>query len=272
MPSAEELHAARHDTEDDTPAGRAVVCRRVNANARAAARAHIVALALVRIGDARGAVLRRTRIADTFREQESCGVGRVFGLSRIAIVGTQRRAVEQRPETAAFLGHPSGLTSQRASRVAGMPPKKKNAEPPTTEAGDDGDVATSETPLKKKTKKTKVELPEIIPQDPAPRQPIPGGTKTFKAISWNVAGLRALIEKQPEMFRKIVDAEQPDVIALQEHKLQDAHVEDLTKKLKALLPEYPTVTFACSTVKKGYSGVAVLCKARIVDCGDEVTR
>ena len=153
-----------------------------------------------------------------------------------------------------------------------MPPKKKNAEPPTTEAGDDGDVATSETPLKKKTKKTKVELPEIIPQDPAPRQPIPGGTKTFKAISWNVAGLRALIEKQPEMFRKIVDAEQPDVIALQEHKLQDAHVEDLTKKLKALLPEYPTVTFACSTVKKGYSGVAVLCKARLVDGGDEDTR
>ena len=78
LPSAEERHAARHDTEDDTPAGRAVVCRRVDANARAAARAHIVALALVRIGDARGAVLRRTRIADTFREQESCGVGRAF--------------------------------------------------------------------------------------------------------------------------------------------------------------------------------------------------
>ena len=142
-----------------------------------------------------------------------------------------------------------------------MPPKKKNAEPPTPEAGDDGNVAKS--PAKKKTKTAKVELPEIIPQDPAPRQPIPGGTKTFKAISWNVAGLRALMEKQPEMFRRIVDAEQPDVIALQEHKLQDAHVEDLTAKLTALLPEYPTVRFACSAVKKGYSGVAVLCKARL---------
>ena len=142
-----------------------------------------------------------------------------------------------------------------------MPPKKKNAEPPTPEAGDDGNVAKS--PAKKKTKTAKVELPEIIPQDPAPRQPIPGGTKTFKAISWNVAGLRALMEKQPEMFRRIVDAEQPDVIALQEHKLQDVHVEDLTAKLTALLPEYPTVRFACSAVKKGYSGVAVLCKARL---------
>ena len=142
-----------------------------------------------------------------------------------------------------------------------MPPKKKNAEPPTPEAGDDENVAKS--PAKKKTKTAKVELPEIIPQDPAPRQPIPGGTKTFKAISWNVAGLRALMEKQPEMFRRIVDAEQPDVIALQEHKLQDVHVEDLTAKLTALLPEYPTVRFACSAVKKGYSGVAVLCKARL---------
>ena len=141
-----------------------------------------------------------------------------------------------------------------------MPPKKKNAEPPTPEAGDDGNVAKS--PAKKKTKTAKVELPEIIPQDPAPRQPIPGGTKTFKAISWNVAGLRALMEKQPEMFRRIVDAEQPDVIALQEHKLQDVHVEDLTAKLTALLPEYP-IRFACSAVKKGYSGVAVLCKARL---------
>jgi hypothetical protein len=80
LPSAEELHAARHDTEDDTPAGRAVVCRRVDANARAAARAHIVALALVRIGDARGAVLRRTRIADTFGDRKVVEVGARFRL------------------------------------------------------------------------------------------------------------------------------------------------------------------------------------------------
>ena len=148
-----------------------------------------------------------------------------------------------------------------------MPPKKKNAEPPTTEVGEDDDAAKS--PAKKKTKTAKVELPEIIPQDPAPRQPIPGGTKTFKAISWNVAGLRALMEKQPEMFRRIVDAEQPDVIALQEHKLQETHVADLTAKLRALLPEYPTVVFACSSVKKGYSGVAVLCKARLPRTSDD---
>lgn len=61
LQSAEELHEARHDTEDAVPEGRAVVCRRLDANACAAARAHIVALALVRIRDARGAVPQRKR-------------------------------------------------------------------------------------------------------------------------------------------------------------------------------------------------------------------
>ena len=77
LPSAEELHAARHDTEDDTPAGRAVVCRRVDANARAAARAHIVALALVRIGDARGAVCGE-RVSPTLLGTGKLWSGRVF--------------------------------------------------------------------------------------------------------------------------------------------------------------------------------------------------
>ncbi|EEH53176.1 uncharacterized protein MICPUCDRAFT_5836, partial [Micromonas pusilla CCMP1545] len=86
----------------------------------------------------------------------------------------------------------------------------------------------------------------------------PDGRATFKALAWNVAGLRALMEKNPGTLRAIVDAERPDVLCLQEHKLQDVHVSDLTTKLKTLLPEYPTVRFAVSTKKKGYSGVALL--------------
>ena len=34
-----------------------------------------------------------------------------------------------------------------------------------------------------------------------------------------------------------------------------------------LLPEYPTIKFAVSTAKKGYSGVCVLAKARLPDSG-----
>ena len=69
------------------------------------------------------------------------------------------------------------------------------------------------------------------------------------------------MEKKPETLRAVVDAESPDVIALNEHKLQESHVADMTAKLRELLPEYPTARFAVSTAKKGYSGVAVLARA-----------
>ena len=71
------------------------------------------------------------------------------------------------------------------------------------------------------------------------------------------------MEKKPETLRAVVDAESPDVIALNEHKLQESHVVDLTAKLRELLPEYPTARFAVSTAKKGYSGVAVLARAAL---------
>ena len=140
-----------------------------------------------------------------------------------------------------------------------MPPKRDPTPEDGTRAGD-----ADPAPPAKKPKKEKVVIPDNIPQDPAPRQPPPpAGTTPFKCVCWNVAGLRALMEKKPETLRAIVDAESPDVIALNEHKLQESHVADLTAKLRELLPEYPTARFAVSTAKKGYSGVAVLARATL---------
>ena len=140
-----------------------------------------------------------------------------------------------------------------------MPPKRDFTSEDGTPAGDADPV-----PPAKKPKKEKVVVPDNIPQDPAPRQPPPpAGTTPFKCVCWNVAGLRALMEKKPETLRAVVDAESPDVIALNEHKLQESHVVDLTAKLRELLPEYPTARFAVSTAKKGYSGVAVLARAAL---------
>jgi hypothetical protein len=102
----------------------------------------------------------------------------------------------------------------------------KNKTPPANEAGHGSEKSE---PKKPKTQKT--ERPAIIPKDPAPRQLPPPGTKTFKAVSWNVAGLRSLMDKNPGLLRKIVDEEQPDVFSLQEHKLQEQHVAELTEKL-----------------------------------------
>ena len=92
---------------------------------------------------------------------------------------------------------------------------------------------------KKPAKKPKVELPDIIPQSDAPRAEPPGtappGAKRFKCVCWNVAGLRALLDKNPQTLRRIADVEAPDVICLQEHKLQDVHVSSVVERLKTML-------------------------------------
>ena len=50
-----------------------------------------------------------------------------------------------------------------------------------------------------------------------------------------------------------------------EHKLNPENVEEATRQLKALLPEFTMVKFACSTAKKGYAGVCVLAKSECED-------
>ena len=161
-----------------------------------------------------------------------------------------------------------------------MPPKKKReveeggvADLPaaagagegTRDSNDDDAIEAIEPAKKKPAKKPKVELPDVIPQSDAPRAEPPGstppGAKRFKAISWNVAGLRALLDKNSHTLRRIADVESPDVICVQEHKLQDVHVDDAVRRLGEILPEYRTVKFAVSTAKKGYSGVAILARA-----------
>lgn len=68
----------------------------------------------------------------------------------------------------------------------------------------------------------------------------------MKLISWNVNGLRSIFTKG---LQDLVDAEKPDILCLQETKMQCAQFEDLP-----LIPGY--VPYSCSAEKKGYSGVA----------------
>ena len=72
-----------------------------------------------------------------------------------------------------------------------------------------------------------------------------------KLISWNVNGLRAVLKKN---FLEFLDAEQPDVLCLQEIKCSADDVEQLW-------PRHYT-TFWNSAEKKGYSGTAIFIKER----------
>lgn len=84
------------------------------------------------------------------------------------------------------------------------------------------------------------------------------GTEVHIAC-WNVNGLRACIEKDP--FLKFIEREDLDILTLNEHKLQDTHIEELKAKLKRT---FKFQYFNCSIRKKGYSGVAILSKTEAI--------
>jgi exodeoxyribonuclease III len=170
--------------------------------------------------------------------------------------------------TSAALVRPPRFAS---SILARMPPKRKTASAvdigstsPSAEE-DVGPAFAAEDPAAPKKKrasaKTKSPPPPPLPVFNASMRPPPCEEPTFRAISWNVAGLRALHRKdQLQSLTSLVAAEQPDVICLQETKLQDGeHCEDMAKALASVMPDW-SVHWSCSTARKGYSGTAFLCR------------
>lgn len=117
---------------------------------------------------------------------------------------------------------------------------------------------------KKQKKVAAAPIPEIIPRDAlesADEDFKDNNKKCFTAVAFNVAGLRAVLKNKPECLRALVDETNCDVLMFSEHKLNPENVEEATRQLKELLPEFKTVKFACSTAKKGYAGVCVLAKS-----------
>ncbi|MDD3224976.1 MAG: exodeoxyribonuclease III [Clostridium sp.] len=72
-------------------------------------------------------------------------------------------------------------------------------------------------------------------------------------FSWNVNGLRAVSEKG---FFDFIDEKSPDILCIQETKIQP---EKLTDKLKDIKDYYSNFSYA---EKKGYSGVATYSKLK----------
>ena len=110
-------------------------------------------------------------------------------------------------------------------------------------------------------KKPKESASTCLERSSTPRIPEVDG-KALKIISFNVAGLRGLLNSVDKKtnFLSIIHEENPDVIALQEHKLQEVHVDSEGQVMKELLPNYQQF-WACSTEKKGYSGVAIFVRS-----------
>ena len=109
------------------------------------------------------------------------------------------------------------------------------------------DVETPKEKLAKKKvvpskqKKTDAEEGWITNRSILPKLWDSNNGRCFKILSWNVNGLRAILRKDPMAFSSLV-AEQsfPDLICLQETKLQHIHVDDEKLGLNKLLQEEGT--------------------------------
>lgn len=101
-----------------------------------------------------------------------------------------------------------------------------------------------------------------------------GHGRQLSIYSVNVAGLRAMLNnpKRLQGFKKTVEAMLPDVLCIQEHKLQEHHVEEVLEALQDCLPGYSgLITCSGPPAKKGYSGVASFIRVNYSDDneGDE---
>ena len=121
---------------------------------------------------------------------------------------------------------------------------------------------SSSSSASKKTKVTALCQTDATPLDKL----FPNGEEStsgykYKIITWNVAGLRALIKNHPMALSNLATEHDADVICLQETKLQPDHVYDDKLKIQDILKEegYKSY-FSCCSVKKGYSGTAVFIK------------
>ncbi|CAM9332080.1 unnamed protein product [Pylaiella littoralis] len=112
----------------------------------------------------------------------------------------------------------------------------------------------------KKKKKAKAKLPIFTERDPIERLPLPPSStgsennNSFTVLSWNVNGVRATVKNGLEVLRRMVETERPDLVCLQETKIQEKDIESL--RARDILPGYAS-EWSCSTTKKGYSGTAV---------------
>ncbi|CAE7276398.1 ARP [Symbiodinium microadriaticum] len=94
---------------------------------------------------------------------------------------------------------------------------------------------------------------------------LPQFQPSLKVLSWNVAGLRSMLKRDDgaELFAVVKD-EQPDIIILQEHKLQDVHVPKHEPSVLRIFDEACPgkrpyrATWAVSSQRKGYSGTCAI--------------
>lgn len=120
---------------------------------------------------------------------------------------------------------------------------------------------TADGPPQKKAKESET---VVIERSLTPR---PEKAEGLVLMHWNIAGLNGLLksEERKKRFLSLLKSEQPDIIAISEHKLSQDKATAASQELTSICPDYKTHWALC-TVKNGYSGIGVLVKRGIKAC------
>eukprot|EP00833_Pecoramyces_ruminatium_P004680 jgi/Orpsp1_1/1178712/evm.model.c7180000066452.1 len=141
---------------------------------------------------------------------------------------------------------------EKKEEKKGVSSKKRKIEDEKTSTNSTKNIkkATTATAATKNKKEDKALLNPTLGTD-FEFEPI-DTEKEMKIVSYNVGSLNASLKKG---FKNYLEAENPDIICIQETKV-NAPTHDISKK------DYPYQYWTFSTVKKGYSGCAVFSKIK----------
>ncbi|KAJ1481943.1 Endonuclease/exonuclease/phosphatase [Baffinella frigidus] len=147
--------------------------------------------------------------------------------------------------------------ADEAAPAAETPPKtkakgKKAAAPAKAAVEGEEAVAAVAKPKKAAAVRTTIERSEL-------KDPLGNPPGNFKIITWNVTTLRSLVDKNSALLLKLYAEQAPDLLLIQETKLNEADVPDYEKKLKDLLPGH-SFHFCSSTGRKSYAGTLAIVK------------
>ena len=145
--------------------------------------------------------------------------------------------------------HP--VSSQSEAAPPAKKPKGKQIDTGETEkAVKKGDMPS---PKRQDSEKT------LIAKSPIERN-VPKG-RTFKLISWNVTTLRSLVNKNSNLLKNLFNAEKPDLVCIQETKLNPEDHEEYELKLRDILPDYSFHWNSCTLQdSKSYSGTLAIAR------------
>jgi exodeoxyribonuclease III len=137
---------------------------------------------------------------------------------------------------------------------------KKRPSTPGSADGDDGDDGKAKLVRRMSSKAAKDATPITRSETPRRAAQLRPSEALLRIIFVNVAGLRPVLnaEGKSAVLAKLIEAEDPDIVCMSEHKLKESDVDEFDGRLAALFPDFSERYWTCSVEKKGYSGVVMM--------------